>query len=225
MIGKYIKKNNHPAIQNLENRLYLLFGKRLFDVIVASLALFLLVLPLSLIALLISLTSGLPVFFTQKRVGRYGKIFYIKKFRTMVVRSEEDSVITIARDSRVTPLGFYLRKWKLDELPQFWNVLVGEMSLIGPRPDVPGYADKLQGNEARLLYLRPGITGPATLVYRNEAEIMAQVSDPLEYKNKVIYPDKVRINLEYLETCCFSKDLYYIWQTVKEIFWRSQAQK
>jgi lipopolysaccharide/colanic/teichoic acid biosynthesis glycosyltransferase len=225
VIGKYIKKNNHPAIQNLENRLYLLFGKRLFDVIVASLALFLLVLPLSLIALLISLTSGLPVFFTQKRVGRYGKIFYIKKFRTMVVRSEEDSVITIARDSRVTPLGFYLRKWKLDELPQFWNVLVGEMSLIGPRPDVPGYADKLQGNEARLLYLRPGITGPATLVYRNEAEIMAQVSDPLEYKNKVIYPDKVRINLEYLETCCFSKDLYYIWQTVKEIFWRSQAQK
>lgn len=225
MTDNHYKKNNHPAIQNLDRRLYLRFGKRLFDVIVAFLALLLLVLPLSLIALSICLTSGLPIFFTQKRVGRYGKIFYIKKFRTMVIRSEEDSVITIARDTRVTPLGVYLRKWKLDELPQFWNVLVGDMSLIGPRPDVPGYADKLQGNEARLLYLRPGITGPATLIYKNEAEIMAQVSDPLEYKNKVIFPDKVRINLEYLETCSLSKDLYYIWQTVKEIFWRSKPKK
>jgi lipopolysaccharide/colanic/teichoic acid biosynthesis glycosyltransferase len=225
VIDKYFKKNNYPAIKNLDRRLYLLFGKRLFDMIVAFLALLLLVLPISLIALSILLTSGLPIFFTQKRVGRYGKIFYIKKFRTMVIRSEEDSVITIARDTRVTPLGVYLRKWKLDELPQFWNVLVGDMSLIGPRPDVPGYADKLQGNEARLLYLRPGITGPATLIYKNEAEIMAQVSDPLEYKNKVIFPDKVRINLEYLETCSLSKDLYYIWQTVKQIFWRSKPQK
>jgi lipopolysaccharide/colanic/teichoic acid biosynthesis glycosyltransferase len=225
VIDNHIKKNNHPAIQYLDRHLYLLFGKRLFDVIVAFLALLFLVLPISLIALSISLTSGLPIFFTQKRVGRYGKIFYIKKFRTMVVRSKEDSVITIARDKRVTPLGVYLRRWKLDELPQFWNVLVGEMSLIGPRPDVPGYADKLQGNEARLLYLRPGITGPATLIYKNEAEIMAQVSDPLEYKNKVIFPDKVRINLEYLETCSLSKDLYYIWQTVKQIFLRSEPKK
>lgn len=225
MIDNRNKKNNHPAIQNLERRLYLLFGKRLFDVIVAFLALLFLVLPISLIALSISLTSGLPIFFTQKRVGRYGKIFYIKKFRTMVVRSEEDSVITVARDKRVTPLGVYLRRWKLDELPQFWNVLVGDMSLIGPRPDVPGYADQLQGNEARLLYLRPGITGPATLIYKNEAEIMAQVSDPLEYKNKVIFPDKVRINLEYLDTCSLSKDFYYIWQTVRQIFLRSEAKK
>jgi lipopolysaccharide/colanic/teichoic acid biosynthesis glycosyltransferase len=225
VIDNHNKKNNHPAIQNLERRLYLLFGKRLFDVIVAFLALLFLVLPISLIALSISLTSGLPIFFTQKRVGRYGKIFYIKKFRTMVVRSEEDSVITVARDKRVTPLGVYLRRWKLDELPQFWNVLVGDMSLIGPRPDVPGYADQLQGNEARLLYLRPGITGPATLIYKNEAEIMAQVSDPLEYKNKVIFPDKVRINLEYLDTCSLSKDFYYIWQTVRQIFLRSEAKK
>jgi lipopolysaccharide/colanic/teichoic acid biosynthesis glycosyltransferase len=225
VIDNYNKKNNYPAIQYLDRRLYLLFGKRFLDVTVAFLALLFLVLPISLIALSISLTSGLPIFFTQKRVGRYGKIFYIKKFRTMVVRSQEDSVITIAKDARVTPLGVYLRKWKLDELPQFWNVLVGEMSLIGPRPDVPGYADQLQGNEARLLYLRPGITGPATLIYQNEAEIMAQVSDPLEYKNQVIFPDKVRINLEYLETCSLTKDLYYVWQTVKQVFWRSQAQK
>nr|WP_275994441.1 sugar transferase [Argonema antarcticum] len=107
-----------------------------------------------------------------------------------------------------------MRRWKLDELPQFWNVLVGEMSLVGPRPDVPGYADKLEGSDRRLLLLRPGITGSATLAYRNEEEILANVSDPVEYNNKVLYPDKVRINLEYLETCSLSKDVYYIWKTI-----------
>ena len=88
------------------------------------------------------------------------------------------------------------------------------MSLVGPRPDVPGYADKLQGSDRNLLLLRPGITGPATIVYRNEEEILAKVSDPVDYNNNVIYPDKVRINLEYLETCSFSKDIYYIWKTI-----------
>jgi lipopolysaccharide/colanic/teichoic acid biosynthesis glycosyltransferase len=215
---QHIKKNKHPIIQYLDTYLYLLFGKRLFDMTVAFLALLFLALPLGLIALIIWLTSGMPIFFLQKRVGRYGKIFYIKKFRTMVVRSAEDSVITVAGDTRVTPVGVYLRRWKLDELPQFWNVLVGEMSLVGPRPDVPGYADMLQGNESRLLCLRPGITGPATLIYKNEDEIMAQVCDPLEYKNKVIFPDKVRINLEYLKTYSFSQDLYYLWLTAKQIF-------
>jgi lipopolysaccharide/colanic/teichoic acid biosynthesis glycosyltransferase len=215
------KKNKHLIIQYIDTSLYLLFGKRLFDVIVAFFALILLALPLSLIAIIIWLTSGMPIFFLQKRVGRHGKIFKIKKFRTMVVRSAEDSVITIAGDTRVTPVGVYLRRWKLDELPQLWNVLVGEMSLVGPRPDVPGYADKLQGSEAKLLRLRPGITGPATLIYKNEDEIMAQVSDPLEYKDKVIFPDKVRINLEYLEAYSFSQDLYYLWLTAKQILLRS----
>jgi lipopolysaccharide/colanic/teichoic acid biosynthesis glycosyltransferase len=219
--GQHIKKNKYLIIQYIDTYLYLLFGKRLFDIIVASLALSLFAFPLGLIALIIWLTSGVPIFFLQKRVGRYGNIFQIIKFRTMVVRSAKDSVITVAGDTRVTPVGFYLRRWKLDELPQFWNVLVGDMSLVGPRPDVPGYADRLQGNEARLLCLRPGITGPATLIYKNEDEIMAKVSDPLEYKNKVIYPDKVRINLEYLETYSFSKDLYYLWLTAKQIFWKT----
>lgn len=218
MKQNHLKKFKHPIIQYVDQYLYLLMGKRLFDLVVASIALLVLVFPMSIIALAIWITSGTPILFQQKRVGKDGKIFRIKKFRTMVVRSEKDSVVTVAGDTRITPIGVYLRRWKLDELPQFWNVLVGEMSLIGPRPDVPGYADKLQGEQSRLLCLRPGITGPATLIYKQEAEILAQVSNPLEYNNQVIFPDKVRINLEYLENCSFSQDLYYIWLTVKQIF-------
>jgi lipopolysaccharide/colanic/teichoic acid biosynthesis glycosyltransferase len=223
VIDNHLEKFKHPIIQYVDKRLYLLIGKRLFDVIVAFLALLFLALPISIIALAIWITSGNPIFFLQARVGKGGKIFYIKKFRTMVVRSEEDTVITVAGDTRVTPIGVYLRRWKLDELPQFWNVLLGEMSLIGPRPDVPGYIDKLQGDDSKLLCLRPGITGPATIFYKNEDEILAKVNDPLEYNNKVIFPDKVRINLEYLETYSFSQDLYYIWLTVKQIFSSSQC--
>lgn len=212
------KKFQHPIIQYVDQYLYLLIGKLLFDSIVASLVLLVLALPMSIIALTIWITSGTPILFQQKRVGRDGKIFRIKKFRTMVVRAEVVSTITLHEDPRITPIGVYLRRWKLDELPQFWNVLVGEMSLIGPRPDVPGYADKLQGEQSRLLCLRPGITGPATLIYKNETEILAQVSNPTEYNDQVIFPDKVRINLKYLEDCSFSQDLYYIWLTIKQIF-------
>ncbi len=218
MKHNHLKKIQHPIIQYVDQYLYLLIGKRLFDSIVASLVLLVLALPMSIIALAIWITSGTPILFQQKRVGRDGKIFRIKKFRTMVVRSEVVNTITLHGDPRITPIGVYLRRWKLDELPQFWNVLVGEMSLIGPRPDVPGYADKLQGEQSRLLCLRPGITGPATLIYKNEAEILAQVSNPIEYNDQVIFPDKVRINLEYLEDCSFSQDLYYIWLTIKQIF-------
>ncbi len=217
MVTDNIIRFQKQIIQYIDKSLYLLFGKRLFDVIIAFLALLVLSLPISVIALAIWITSGRPIFFLQARVGKNGKIFSIKKFRTMVVRSVEDSAITVAGDSRVTPIGVYLRRWKLDELPQFWNVLVGEMSLIGPRPDVPGYVDKLQGDDSRLLSLRPGITGPATLIYNKEEEIMARIDDPIEYNKKVIFPDKVRINLEYLETYSFSKDLHYIWDTVKMI--------
>ena len=126
----------------------------------------------------------------------------------------EDSSISVAGDSRVAPIGRYLRRWKLDELPQLWNVLVGEMSLVGAPPDVPGSADKLQGDERKFLWLRPGITGPATLAYRNEEEILAKVSDPVQYNNEIIYPDKVRINLEYMEKCSLMQDLKYILETM-----------
>jgi lipopolysaccharide/colanic/teichoic acid biosynthesis glycosyltransferase len=167
-----------------------------------------------IIAVSIWITSGSPIIFSQDRVGKNGKLFKVKKFRTMRVRSEVDSSITVAGDRRITPIGQFLRKWKLDELPQLWNVLVGEMSLVGPRPDVPNYADKLQGDERKILQLRPGITGPATLAYRNEEEILTKVSDPVQYNDEVIYPDKVRINLEYMKECSFRKDLYYIIKTV-----------
>lgn len=194
--------------------MYLQFGKRIFDLIIGILGLIILAVPMALIAILIRITSGSPIFFTQERVGKGGQIFYVKKFRTMSVRSVEDSSITVAGDSRVTAIGSYLRRWKLDELPQLWNVLVGEMSLVGPRPDVPGYADKLQGDDRKLLLLRPGITGPATLAYRNEEEILAKVSDPVQYNNEIIYPDKVRINLEYMEKCSLMQDLKYILETM-----------
>jgi len=194
--------------------MYLQFGKRIFDLTIALLGLIILAVPMALIAILIRITSGSPILFTQERVGKGGQIFYVKKFRTMSVRSVEDSSITVAGDSRVTAVGSYLRRWKLDELPQLWNVLVGEMSLVGPRPDVPGYADKLQGDDRKLLLLRPGITGPATLAYRNEEEILAKVSDPVQYNNEIIYPDKVRINLEYMEKCSLMQDLKYILETM-----------
>lgn len=194
--------------------MYLQFGKRIFDLTIAILGLIILAVPMALIAILIWITSGSPILFTQERVGKGGQIFYVKKFRTMSVRSVEDSSITVAGDSRVTAIGSYLRRWKLDELPQLWNVLVGEMSLVGPRPDVPGYADKLQGDDRKLLLLRPGITGPATLAYRNEEEILAKVSDPVQYNNEIIYPDKVRINLEYMEKCSLMQDLKYILETM-----------
>lgn len=163
--------------------------------------------------MLIWITSGSPIIFSQDRVGKDGKIFRIKKFRTMINRLVSDSSITVAGDQRITTVGRFLRKWKLDEIPQLWNVFVGEMSLVGPRPDVPKYADKLQGEARRILLLRPGITGPATLAYRNEEEILALVSDPVKYNDKVIYPDKIRINLQYMEECSFVKDLYYILKT------------
>ncbi len=194
--------------------MYLQFGKRIFDLTIALLGLIILAVPMALIAISLWIASGSPILFTQERVGKGGQIFYVKKFRTMSVRSVEDSSITVAGDSRVTPIGSYLRRWKLDELPQLWNVLVGEMSLVGPRPDVPGYADKLQGDDRKLLLLRPGITGPATLAYRNEEEILAKVSDPVQYNNEIIYPDKVRINLEYMEKCSFMQDLKYILETI-----------
>lgn len=194
--------------------MYLQFGKRIFDLTIAILGLIILAVPMALIAISIWITSGSPILFTQERVGKGGQIFYVKKFRTMSVRSVEDSSITVAGDSRVTAIGSYLRRWKLDELPQLWNVLVGEMSLVGPRPDVPGYADKLQGDDRKLLLLRPGITGPATLAYRNEEEILAKVSDPVQYNNEIIYPDKVRINLEYMEKCSLMQDLKYILETM-----------
>lgn len=153
-------------------------------------------------------------FFKQLRIGQYGKPFYILKFRTMK-KDAGGNNITLAGDVRLTRIGRFLKKYKLDELPQLWNVLKGEMSFVGPRPDVPGYADKLEGEDRKILNLKPGITGPATLKYRNEMELLASQSDPLEYNDNVIWPDKVKINGKYADNHSFTGDLKIILQTLR----------
>lgn len=156
---------------------------------------------------------GGPVIFRQKRVGQYGRLFTMYKFRSMTV-AHSGSSVSVKGESRITPLGAVLRKYKLDELPELWNVLIGDMSLVGPRPDVPGYADKLEGDDRRMLLLKPGITGPASLKYRNEEEILAEQENPQKYNDEVLFPDKVRINIEYLDNWSFWKDIKIIVYTV-----------
>lgn len=188
--------------------------KFLFDRIVALFGLMVLSPVLLIVAILIKIKMpGGPAFFTQKRVGRNGKLFTMYKFRSMTV-SHSGSSISVAGESRITPLGAVLRKYKLDELPELWNVLIGDMSFVGPRPDVPGYADKLDGEDRLVLKLRPGITGPASLKYANEEEILAQVANPQQYNDEVIFPDKVKINLDYYYNHTFIGDIKLIFQTV-----------
>lgn len=188
--------------------------KFLFDRIVALFGLIVLSPVLLIVAILIKIKMpGGPAFFTQKRVGRNGKLFTMYKFRSMTV-SHSGSSISVAGESRITPLGAVLRKYKLDELPELWNVLIGDMSFVGPRPDVPGYADKLEGEDRLVLKLRPGITGPASLKYANEEEILAQVANPQQYNDEVIFPDKVKINLDYYYNHTFIGDIKLIFQTV-----------
>ena len=188
--------------------------KFLFDRIVSFVGLLFLWPVLIVVAVLIRVKMpGGPVIFKQQRVGRNGKLFTMYKFRSMTV-SHSGSSVSVAGESRITPLGAKLRKYKLDELPELWNVLIGDMSFVGPRPDVPGYADQLKGYDRRVLKLRPGITGPASMKYRNEEEILASVSDPVKYNDEVIFPDKVRINLYYLDHQSFWMDITLIICTV-----------
>ncbi len=188
--------------------------KYLFDRIVSFIGLLALWPVLFIIAILIKIKMpGGPVLFKQQRVGKDAKLFTMFKFRSMSV-SHGGSSVSVAGESRITPFGAILRKYKLDELPELWNVLIGDMSFVGPRPDVPGYADKLKGEDRLILRLRPGITGPASLKYRNEEEILAQVDDPIKYNDEVIYPDKVRINLDYYRHHSLLGDLRYIVETV-----------
>ncbi len=190
-----------------------MFLKRVFDFIASFLGLIILFPSFIVIALFIKLKMPGPVFFIQKRVGQHGKLFSMVKFRTMSVGHGGNS-ISVKGESRITPLGAILRKYKLDELPELYNVLKGDMSFVGPRPDVPGYADKLQGDMRRTLSLKPGITGPASMKYAREEEILAQQSDPVKYNNEVIYPDKVRINMTYLEHRSFCMDMMIIAYTL-----------
>ena len=154
-----------------------------------------------------------PAIFKQKRVGKNGKLFTIYKFRTMSAKHDGSSV-SVAGQSRITPLGAKLRKYKIDELPELWNILKGDMSFVGPRPDVPGYADKLEGENRKILELKPGLTGPASLKYANEEELLANVENPVWYNDNVIYPDKIKINLEYYYKYNLFIDIKYIFKTI-----------
>ena len=202
--------------------------KWIFDRLMALAGLMMLWPVLLVMAILIRVKMpGGPAFFCQKRVGKDGRLFTCHKFRSMTVKHNGSSV-SVAGDSRITPFGAKLRHYKLDELPELWDVLIGNMSFVGPRPDVPGYADLLQGDDRKVLKLRPGITGPATLKYRLEDEMISEYvakkqaegdvrpmqEIATEYNDKVIYPDKVRLNCYYYRHYSFWKDIEMIFATV-----------
>ena len=191
--------------------------KRTFDILLSVFAIFLLFPFFLLVSFLIVIDSGFPIFFLQKRIGRDAKEFNIIKFRTMKTNNE-NITITVSGDSRITRIGKYLRKTKIDELPEILNVLFGQMSFVGPRPDVKGYADKLKGANRKILDLRPGITGPASLKYYNEEYILSQKSNPKKYNDEVIFPDKVKINMHYFHNRSFFLDLKIIFATIFRIF-------
>ncbi|MGM9851664.1 MAG: sugar transferase [Muribaculaceae bacterium] len=202
--------------------------KRIFDILASFSGLLILWPLLLVVAIMVKVKMpGGSVLFVQKRVGKDGKLFKCHKFRSMIV-NHNGSTISVAGDSRITPLGAILRHYKLDELPGLWDVLIGKMSFVGPRPDVPGYADKLVGDDRDVLKLRPGITGPATLKYRLEDEMISDYvakkkndgdTRPFqeiatEYNDLVIYPDKVRLNCYYYRHYSFIKDIEMIIATV-----------
>lgn len=188
--------------------------KRLFDMLLAVIGLILTgwLIVIAFIAASIDIRGN--GFFTQCRVGKDGRLFSVVKIKTMRPSKSVTTTVTRIGDPRITTLGYILRKTKIDELPQLWNILVGDMSFVGPRPDVEGFADELEGEQRLLLTVRPGVTGPATLKYRNEESLLAMVKDPEHYNREVIYPDKVKINLEYIYNWTLIGDLKYIWQTV-----------
>lgn len=193
-----------------------LFIKYLFDKIAAFFGIIILS-PFMLIIFIIHkivMPDG-KFLFKQERIGQYGKKFHIYKIRTMKSGyGNNNDFVTTAKDERITPFGKFLRKTKIDEIVELINVLKGEMSLVGPRPDVSGYADMLQGEDRKILELRPGITGTASLKYINEEELLAKVDNPQQYNDEIIYPDKVRINLEYYHNRTFWGDIKIIFKTI-----------
>jgi len=190
--------------------------KRFFDFIFSLLGL-LVAFPVILVSYAIASVevqgNGL---FVQTRVGRNGVLFRVYKIKTMKDLKGDAfrSPITAQVVSEITQCGSLFRRYKIDELPQLWNVMIGDMSFVGPRPDVPGYADLLQGDDRVVLEVRPGITGPASLMYKDEESVLARQSDPKKYNDDFIWPNKIRLNKEYIEKYSFSKDIFYIWKTI-----------
>lgn len=189
-------------------------NKRTFDLVVSFFGL-VFTLPIIFIAWFVAaIETRSGGFFIQNRIGKEGGVFSVIKIKTMKKVEGVDTSITALNDVRITRSGAFFRKTKIDELPQLWNVFLGQMSFVGPRPDVPGYADQLLGEDRVILSIRPGITGPASLKYKDEEKILAQQPDPKQFNDEVIWPDKIKINREYIENYSFIKDLQYIWKTL-----------
>lgn len=192
--------------------------KRLFDLAAAALGLLVLSPVFLLLALWIKADSPGPVFYRQRRVGRRNRDFWLYKFRSMRVGADRAGLITVGgRDPRITSSGYYLRKYKLDELPQLIQVLSGDMSLVGPRPEVRRYVDLYTPEQMHVLDVRPGITDMASILYRNENELLARAEDPDKYYVEVVMQDKLRINLEYVARHSFGYDLRLIFRTLWEV--------
>lgn len=188
--------------------------KRMFDIVTSLLGLVLAMPVIGICWIVAAIETRSNGFFIQKRIGRHGRPIRVCKIKTMYSSQSKRSQIASDNISSVTRSGAFFRKYKLDELPQLFNVLLGNMSIVGPRPDVPGYADTLTGSDRIILSLRPGITGPASIKYKNEETVLAGVDDPAFYNDRIIWPDKVRINKEYAQNYSFWRDMKYILQTI-----------
>ncbi len=188
--------------------------KRSFDILFSTIGL-IVAFPIIFLSWFIATieTKSNGIFF-QKRIGQHGKTFYLFKIKTMNDDKNNKIKITVSNDPRITQSGIIFRKYKIDELPQLFNVLIGDMSFVGPRPDVEGYADKLSPEDKIILSIKPGITGPASIKYSNEEEILAKVDNPKIYNDEIIWPDKVTINIDYINRYSFFKDIRYIFETI-----------
>lgn len=187
-------------------------SKKIFDYIFAIILLIILAVPMLLIWIITTIDIQQNGIFTQKRVGQNAKLFTIYKFRSL--KGTYTNSITTEKSHKITNFGRFLIKTKLDETPQLINILNGTMSFVGPRPDVPGYADELKGDDRIILKVKPGITGPAQLAYKNEHQILNQVQNPIKYNDEVLWPDKVKINRKYVENWSFKTDIIYLLKTI-----------
>lgn len=190
------------------------FVKRVFDLFFSFLGLVVFMVPISVLMILASISTKKFGIFSQNRIGVNGEFFKIFKIRTMMVNIPKEDFITLKNDDRITPFGKLLRLYKLDELPQLFNVFFGDMSLVGPRPDVPGYADKLVGEDRIILSVKPGITGPATLKFKDEEDLLSKQNNPKKYNDEVIWPEKIRINKQYIVEWTLFNDIKYVVKTI-----------
>jgi lipopolysaccharide/colanic/teichoic acid biosynthesis glycosyltransferase len=192
--------------------------KRILNATIAGVALIALTVPMLIVALIIKLTSPGPVFFRQQRVGKFGRPFAILKFRTMVTDASHGSAITVGRDARVTPVGFFLRKTKIDELPQLINIVKGDMNLVGPRPELPQFVRKYSAADRDLvLSVEPGLTDFASIRYRNESELLEGADNPLDYYEHVLIPRKLRYSRFYIRRAGIRLDFYVMWLTLRSL--------